>query len=200
MTANLLMLLMLAEAVALATLYLLLKRLSWFTRRTWDEVPEFLRCLDLDAIEKLFDPEEEKEALSFGDFRRTQRARLALAREFIKRMQHNAMIVYQWAETEWLDMRKHRLEYEPELQARIEALHRESITFLGAARIALLQISLWSILHFDKVALLPLPSLARLRRPISVDLISAYQQAKQAAVAMADVYGEEQAEEIRRFM
>jgi hypothetical protein len=33
-----------------------------------------------------------------------------------------------------------------------------------------------------------------------VDLISAYQQAKQAAVAMADVYGEEQAEEIRRFM
>jgi hypothetical protein len=200
MTVNLLILIMLAEAIALVSLYCLLRRLSWFTKRTWDEVPEFLRQLDLHAIETLFDPEVEKEVLYSGNHRRMQRARLALAREYLKRMQHNATIVYQWAETEWSDMEKHGLEYEPDVQARILALHREATSFLVLVRFALARTWFWSILHFDKLVLLPLPSIAALRQPGAVDLITAYSQTKEAAVAMAEIYGDEQAHEIRMFM
>jgi hypothetical protein len=200
MSGNILILIMLAEAAGLATLYFLLKRLSWFTKRTWDEVPEFLRHLDPEAMEKLFEEGEEHEALTFANSRRQLRAQLALAREYLKRMQHNATVVYQWAETEWSDMVRHRLEYDEDTRAKILALHRESITFLVAARVALIKMWFWSILHFDKFTLLPLPSVARLRRPGSVDLVAAYQEVKAAAAGLAEVYGEEQVEEIRALM
>ena len=200
MTGNQLILIMLAEAVGLVTLYFLLKRLSWFTKRTWDEVPEFLRHLDGESLEKLFDAQEEREALAFSHSRRTARARLALLREYLKRMQHNATIVYQWAETEWSDMVRHALEYDDETRNRILAVHRECITFLVAARIALIRTWFWSILHFDKLTILPVPSVAGMRRPASVDLVAAYQQVKEAAAGLAGVYGEEQVEEIRTLM
>lgn len=200
MSGNFLIMIMLAEAVGLATLYSLLRRLSWFTKRTWDEVPEFLRQLDWAAVEKLFDAEEEQALLSFAGSRRTLRARLALCREYLKRMQHNAIIVYQWAETEWSDMVRHHLEYDPATREKILALHRDSITFLVAARVALIRIWFWSVLHFDKVAIFPVPSVAGLRRPGSVDLVAAYRQVKQAAAGLAEVYGEEQVEEIRTLM
>jgi hypothetical protein len=200
MTGNQLILIMLAEAVGLVTLYSLLKRLAWFTKRTWDEVPEFLRHLDHESVEKLFDIQEELEVLTFSNFRRAARARLALSREYLKRMQHNAIIVYQWAETEWSDMVRHRLEYDEETRGRILAVHRECITFLVAARIALVKMWFWSILHFDKLTILPVPSVAAMRRPGSVDLVAAYQQVKEAAAGLAGVYGEEQVEEIRTLM
>jgi hypothetical protein len=196
MSGNLLFMIMLAEAVGLATLYSLLKRLSWFTKRTWDEVPEFLRQLDWEAVEKLFDAEEEQASFS----RRTLRARLALCREYLKRMQHNAMVVYQWAETEWSDMVRHRLEYDPATVEKILALHRDAITFLVAARITLVKIWFWSVLHFDKVTIFPVPNVAGLRRPGSLDLIASYRQVKKAAAGLAEVYGEEQVEEIRALM
>lgn len=200
MTGNQLILIMLAEAVGLATLYSLLKRLAWFTKRTWDEVPEFLRHLDHESVEKLFDAQEEQEVLLFSNFRRTLRARLALSREYLKRMQHNATIVYQWAETEWSDMVRHGLEYDDETRSRILALHRECITFLVAVRVALIKMWFWSILHFDKITILPAPSVAGMRRPGSVDLMAAYQQVKEAAAGLAGVYGEEQVEEIKALM
>jgi hypothetical protein len=200
MTANVLTLILLAEAIGLAALYLLLKRLSWFTKRTWDEVPEFLRQLDPQVMEKLFDAQEETGTLASGHLRRTRRARLALAREYLDRMQHNATIVYQWAETEWSDMVRHRLQYEPYTRQKIIALHRESITFLVAVRLAQTKIWFWSVLHFDKLKMIPLPSVAGQRRLGSLDLLEAYNQVKQAAAALAGIYGDEQAQEIQVLM
>jgi len=195
-----LLLIMLAEAVGLAALYLLLQRLSRFSKRTWDEVPEFLRQVNHAAIEKLFDRRQEAEALAFGNARRAMRGRLDLAREYVQCLYHNATIVYQWGETEWSDMVHHQLEYEAETRDRILALHRESITFRVAARVALAKIWFWSILNFDRLALLPRPSVAALRRPGSVDLLQAYQRVKAAAADLASVYGEEQSAEIMELM
>jgi hypothetical protein len=200
MTGNQLILIMLAEAVGLVTLYSLLRRLAWFTKRTWDEVPEFLRHLDHESMLKLFDAQEEWEVLTFSNSRRTMRARLALSREYLKRMLHNATIVYQWAETEWSDMVRHALEYDDETRARILAVHRECITFMVAARFALIRMWFWSILHFDKLTILPVPSVAGMRKPGSLDLVAAYLLVKEAAAGLAGVYGEEQVEEIRSLM
>jgi hypothetical protein len=194
------LLIMLAEAIGLAAVYLLLKRLSQFTKRTWDDVPEFLRRIDHAAVEKLFDAGEEREALAYGNSRRALRGRLDLAREYARNLHHNVTIVCQWGETEWSDMVRHKLEYDDDTREKILALHREAITFLVASRVALVKMWFWSVLHFDKWPVLPLSSVAALRRPGSVDLLQAYQQVKQAAAALASVYGEEHSSEIETLM
>ena len=194
------LLLMLAEAIGLAALYCLLKRLSLFTKRTWDDVPEFLRQINHEAVKKLFDAAEEQEALAFGNSRRALRCRLDLAREFIRSLYHNVTIVYQWGETEWTDMVAHGLKYDEETQQKILSLHREAITFRVAARVTLLKMWIWSVVQFEKWPVPPLSSVARLRTPGSVDLLHAYQRVKHAAAALASVYGEEHSEEIGALM
>lgn len=194
------LLLMLAEAIGLTALYCLLKRLSQFTKRTWDDVPEFLRQINHTAVCRLFDGADEKESLAFGNSRRALRCRLDLAREYVRSLQHNVTIVYQWGETEWQDMVRYRLEYDEDTRERILALHREAITFLVAARVALVKMWIWSVLQFEKWPVLPLSSVARLRAPGSVDLLAAYQKVKDAAAALASVYGEEHSEEIGHLM
>jgi hypothetical protein len=195
-----LFLLMLAEAIGFGTICFLLKRLAQFRKRTWDDVPEFLRQLNGPEVGRLFDIEAERQAMACGNHRRCLRARLDLAREYLQRMCHNATIVYQWGETEWSDMLRHGLEYDQETRERLLALHREAITFLVAARLALVQMWFWSILHFDKWRMLPLPSVAALKKPASIDLLEAYERVKLAAGALALVYGEEHREEINALM
>lgn len=195
-----LLLIMLAEAVGLAALYLLLQRLAQFSKRTLDDVPDFLRQVNHAAIERLFDPGAEAEALISGNPRRTMRARLDLAREYVQNLHHNVTIVYQWGETEWRDMVHYNLEYDEDLRQRMLALHREAITFRVSARMALAKIWLLSVLNFDKWPLIPHPSVAALRRPGNVDLLQAYQRVKVAAAALAWVYGEEHSAEIETLM
>ncbi len=194
------LLLMLAEAIGLTALYFLLRRLSQFTKRTWDDVPEFLRQINHEAVKRLFDASEEKEVLAFGNSRRALRCRLDLAREYLRSLHHNVTIVYQWGETEWKDMVRHCLEYDQETQEKMLALHREAITFLVAARVALLKMWLWSVLQFEKWPVVPLAGVAKLRSPGSVDLLHSYQRVKHAAAALASVYGEEHREEIGNLM
>src|SRR5215469_609466 len=89
MSKDALLLIMLAEAIGIAALYFLLKRMSEFTRRSWDEVPEFLRQVNHEAMEKLFDAADERASLSFSNVRRAVRCRLALAREYVQNLYHN---------------------------------------------------------------------------------------------------------------
>ncbi len=200
MTKDAIVLLMLAEAIGLTALYFLLQRLSQFTRRTWDEVPEFLRHINYDAVEKLFDPEEEQEAVAYANARRTLRCRLALAREYVQNLYHNATVVYQWGETEWFDMVRHRLDYDADTRQRLLALHREAVTFRVACRIILVKIWFWSVLQFDRWPLGPLPSVARLRHPGSLDLLQCYHRVKRAASNFASIYGEQHSQEIETLM
>lgn len=194
------LMIMLAEAIGLAAAYFLFKRLSQFTKRTWDDVPEFLRQINHAAMEKLFDVDEERDALAFGNSRRALRCRLDLARVYVQNLHHNVTVVCQWGETEWSDMTRHNLEYDEDTRVKILALHREAVTFLVASRVALLKIWFWSLLHFDRLPAIPLPSVAALRQPGSIDLLHSYQRVKQAAAALASVYGEEQSGEIELLM
>lgn len=194
------LLVMLAEMIGLMAVYCLLRRLSQFTKRTWDDVPEFLRQINHEAVNKLFDAAEEKESLAFGNSRRALRCRLDLAREYLRSLHHNVTIVYQWGETEWQDMVSHSLEYDEETRHKMLSLHREAVTFLVAARIAMVKTWIWSVLQFEKWPVLPLASVADLRTLGSVDLLHAYQRVKEAAAALASVYGEEHSDEIGNLM
>lgn len=195
-----LLLTMLAEAIGFAAIYFLLKHLSQFSKRTWDDVPDFLRQINHAAVEKLFDSQEEQEALAYSNSRRTLRCRLDLAREYVQNLCHNATIVCQWGETEWSDMVRHKLDYDEDTRKRILALHREAVTFLMACRVVRIKIWFWSLLHFDRWRLAPLPSVAALRHPGSIDLLQAYQRVKQAAAALASIYGQEHSQEIEALM
>lgn len=194
------LLLMLAEAIVLTALFYVLRRLSQFTKRTWDDVPEFLRHINHEAVERLFDANDERATLAFGNPRRALRCRLDLAREYVRNLHHNVTIVYQWGETEWQDMVRHHLEYDEDTRQKMLALHREAITFLVAARVAMVKMWLWSVVQFEKWPVLALASVAVLRTPGSVDLLHAYQRVKNAAAALASVYGEEHSEEIGKLM
>lgn len=195
-----LLIIMVAEAVGLAALCMLLHRLSRFTKRTWDDVPEFLRHINHEAVERLFDPREEAEALAFGNPRRALRARLDLAREYVRSLHHNATIVYQWGNTEWSDMVRHNLDYDQETREKLLALHREAITFLVAARVVLVKIWLLGVLQSEHWPLRMCRSVATLARPGSLDLLHSYQRVKQAASALASIYGDEHSEEITELM
>lgn len=200
MSKDSIMLIMLAEAIGLAAAYFLLKHLTQFTKRSLDDVPEFLRPVNHPAVQKLFDENEEREALAFTNVRRTVRCRLDLAREYVQNLQHNATIVCQWGETEWSDMVRHQLEYDEDTRAKLLSLHREAVTFLIACRVVRIKIWFWSLLHFDRWAVVPLPRVSALRRPGSIDLLQSYQRVKQAAAALASIYGEEYSTEIEALM
>src|SRR5438552_11410908 len=75
----------------------------WLRERTIDDVKVFLRKIDWDDVREVFDGARERYALrsQSGDhLRKTMRANLLKAREFLSRMSHNARIVHQWANTE----------------------------------------------------------------------------------------------------
>jgi hypothetical protein len=194
------LLIMLAEAIGLAAIYFLFKHLSQFTKRSLDDVPEFLRPINHAAVEKLFDANVEREALAFSNSRRTLRCRLDLARVYVQNLQHNATIVCQWGETEWSDMVRHSLEYDDDMRAKMLALHHEAVIFLMACRVVRVKIWFWSLLHFDRWTSVPAPSVAALRRPGSIDLLEGYERVKQAAAALASIYGEEHSNEIEMLM
>jgi hypothetical protein len=192
MSKDILIWIMLGEAVGIGTMMRILRRLSAFTDRTLDDVPEFLQPIRLPDIENIFDPAKEREDLAgMGNVRRAQRARLALAREYVFRMQHNATIVYEWASTEWEDMVAHTLEYDRDTRERILALRREAILFGICSSMALARMWFWSLIHFEKWRFLPLPSVAAMRSVGGVDLVQAYVRVKDAALALALVYGQE---------
>ena len=191
------------EAVILGVLRIFLHQRTLFKERTWDEVPELLRRLDGADVSKLFDMDAESDARILRHSHRARRAlrvRLDMAREYLRRMQHNALIIFQWADTEWSDMVRHGLSYDEETREKILALRRETIIFRVAVMVVLGEIWLWSLLHFDKYLLLPVPRFDSLRRAGSIDVLETYRKMKEAAAALALIYGEESFVEIGNLM
>jgi hypothetical protein len=179
--------------------YAILHHSTLFKERTLDEVVGYLRKLDWEEVSKLFDTHEEEKLMGFWtrrEFRRTQRARLDLASEFLERMYHDNRIFFQWGSTEYKDMRRHHLQYEPETLKNIRQLVRATKEFRRIALIVIFKVKFLSLLNFEKLRFLPVPSVAALRTVWNGDLLQAYEAVVKAAAAMASVYGEEYGQEI----
>lgn len=181
-----------------------LNRASRFKERTLEEVFDFVHPLDNQDAETLFDPDEEGQAAHFWQtrelYREEQRRRLGRAQTYILRRRHNALIVEQWANTEWSDMHQHCLQDEvgPDLIEAILAVRKAAGAFRMAATIVLAKISLWNLfLLWDKGRLLPIPSVAGLRKTGSVDLLLSYREVREAALALTRFYGDERYEKLQ---
>lgn len=188
-------LLILAGAAGWGILSKLLDEQTRFKRRVVDEVAALLRKPDREQLQELLDPEQERPVLSCGHSpeRRERRSRLDRLREQYSRLEHNARIVQQWADTEWDDLVRHNLQesYGPELCAAIRELLVASTEFRVAVRVALARIWLLSFLRFDRVSFVPAPSVAALARTGSFDILKAYRKVKDAALSLASNYGED---------
>lgn len=185
--------------VIAAAVVKLLYHLTLFKERTIDEVIGYLRRIDWQELKLLFDAEEEEKLRGFWlprNFRRTQRARLDQAREFLRCMYHNCLLLFQWSNTERKDKRKHHLQYEPELTASISNLVSITRRFCWIAFVIRFKIIFLSLLNFDKLPFLPIPSVVALRTVRNTDLIELYEAVKKAAAALASVYGEESVQQI----
>ena len=191
------------SAIGVTLLYSGLRSLTVFRDRTIDEVIGYLRQIDWQELKMLFDPEEEEKLRGFWlprNFRRTQRARLDQAREFLVCMCYNCLLLFQWSNTERKDKRRHHLQYEPELTASILNLVSITKRFRRIGFVIRFKIALLSLMNFDKLAFLPIPSVVALRTVRDTDLIELYEAVKKAATALASVYGEESVQQIMATM
>lgn len=184
-----------------------LDRASRFKERTLDEVFDFVHPLGNQDAATLFNPQEEEEVARFWQskefYREEQRRRLARAQSYILRRRHNALIVEQWANTEWSDMRRHHLEDEagPDLIEAILSVQKAAAEFRVACSLVLGRIGLWNMLLLaDQWRRLPIPSVAGLRTAGKVDLLLSYQAVKESALALARFYGEERYQRLQSLM
>ena len=135
---------------------------------------------------------------NFGD--RLRRARLDLAREYLRRMFHNSMVVFQWANPEYACMRKEPEAFDALTKARITELRQASMLFYNVAFFVLAEMNFWLLISSLRWLPLPVPSAAELRRYASLDLLGAYQRVKTAAAELASFFGEDEASQILELM
>lgn len=198
------LLLMLAGAGSYRFLALGLDRASRFKKRTLEEVFDFVYPVTNQDAETLFSAREEQKVAEFWQarelFREEQHRRMGRAQAYILRRRHNALILEQWANTEWSDMRKNCLQDEvgPDLIDAIAHVQRAASSFRVASSMILSRISFWNTVRLlDNWRVFSPPSIAGLRRVGKIDLLKGYQHVRETALALASFYGQERRELLR---
>lgn len=185
---------------ALLWVYLLLHKQFRLAERTIDEVTVFLRKIDWEEINQLFDRGEERYlriVQSDYHYQRSVRIRIHKAREFLTRMYHNVRVVHEWANTELQDVHDITAADCTERQKQMLAIAEKAAYFRAMAMFRLFQLSMWTILRVEKWPLLRIPSVARLRScGADGDLLKIYMELKEASAGLALVYGKQFHDEI----
>jgi len=175
-----------------------------FRERTLDDVRAVLREVDAQILEETLDRDAEIDLrLLQRDseaYRREMRARLDIVREHTGRAAHNGLVVLQWGSTEHEDMSRWIGSYDPNQQEKIATLHSEAKKFRRLAVLYVARTWVFCLWRFDKWAILPVPSVAALRRFAGLDFIDAYKRLVDAAAGLGLVYGEDEADELRSRM
>jgi hypothetical protein len=175
-----------------------------FRERTLDDVRTVLREVDVQILEEALDQDEEIDLrLLVRDrepYRREMRARLDIVREHTSRAAHNGLVVLQWASTEHEDMNRWIESYDAGQQQRIIALYREGKKFRRLALAYVTRTWFLCLWRFDKCRILPVPSVAALRRILGRDYLEAYKRLVEATAALGLIYGEDDADELRSRM
>ncbi len=131
-------------------LYLVLQGRTLVRERTLDDVFPFLRTLDKNEMAELFDTMEEayrQFRTTEYRFRREQRVRLDLAREYFRRMVHNAVIIHQWANTELRDNINKEPGYYNERERQVINVCDCAVEFRMLAQAVLAKVWFLSLLH-----------------------------------------------------
>ncbi len=178
---------------ALIWVYMLIHRQFRLGVRTPEEVTAFLRKIDWDETQEVFDLARERSLRLYQSdrhFRRIMRVRIHKAREFIARMYHNVRVVHEWANTEVRIICEKPREMWTDHEQQIMALAAEAAQFRMLALQRLIQLSVWTVLRIESWT--PVPSIAALRRcgpGGETDLIDLYRRLQNSSSQLALAHG-----------
>jgi hypothetical protein len=180
-------------------IYLLLHKQFRLAERTIDEVTVFLRKIDWEEINQLFDRGGERYlriVQSDYHYQRSARIRIHKAREFLARMHHNVRVVHEWANTELQDIDRTSA-HGTERQKQMMAIAEKAAFFRAMAMFRLFQLNLWTVLRVEKWPWVRIPSIAGLRNcGPKGDLLTLYAELKESSAGLALVYGKQFQDEI----
>ncbi|HET9180583.1 MAG TPA: hypothetical protein VFP59_00495 [Candidatus Angelobacter sp.] len=165
--------------------------------RTIDEVTVFLRRVDWDEAQNLFDPASERYSRlvqSDYHFRRTMRVRIHAAREFVWRMYHNVRLVHEWANTELRDLLDKSIDDCSDREKLIMALAEQASYFRALALMRLFELTMWTAFRVERWPFMYIPSVAAMRKcgqQNELDFLELYDQLKNAAAGLALNYGKD---------
>jgi hypothetical protein len=163
-----------------ATSFVFMVAWAWFhsPERTVDEVVDYLHPIDLEKVHSLLDPALEwslRRNLGPHEFRSTQRKRMHLYIEFLRRMAHNAGIMVEYGNQE--------AEHTNEEAAKLaRALQQEALHVRIYALASSLKVRFWLLLN--SLSLVPAPSLPSLRSICGIEGWENYGRLKSAAATL----------------
>jgi hypothetical protein len=165
-----------------------------------DDLPLVLRPVQIEQLEKLFDPRQEADLrrdMSAVAFRQAQSVRLRSAMEQVRRLSHNSAILGHWGAAEFVHRvaHKNRCELNSNDQA-VERIIQAASSVRRQTLAIMMKITIWRAFLLLHVAVLPIPRLSDLREILGFDLLETYQSLTSAACELGLAYGRERYEEL----
>src|SRR5438552_9274926 len=160
----------------LTAIYTVLKYLGKFPDRTIDDVAPYLRPTDLETFESILGPAEEfhfRLRLPAKQFRQIQRKRIHLLREYLLRMSHNALVLIEWGNMEWVGPAQ-RADLDKNRRMMAQELVQAATEFRLYSLLALLKLKLWILFRLDAWPVISSPKVSGLRRLAGIDAVKAY--------------------------
>jgi hypothetical protein len=181
----------LVGVILILAIYTVLQFLGKFPHRTIDDVGPFLRPTELQELEEILDPANETNLrliFSPAEFRQLQRKRIHLMRECLLRMSHNALVLIEWGNMEWMGPRQ-RADQDQQRRALAHELVQAATEFRLYSLLALLKLKLWIVLRLDAWPILTSPKVSDLRKLAGIDAVRAYLRLRDAAGCLGQAHG-----------
>ena len=170
-----------------------LQFLGKFPHRQITDVVPYLRRTELEELESLLDPVQEKTLrfqLSPLEFRHWQRKRVHLMYEYLLRMSHNALVLIEWGNMEsGHDQAPPASKKAQERQALAQEMVRAATELRLYSLLALMKLKLWIILRMDSWPLISAGSIPTLRQVFGIDALATYARVREMAGGLGESYG-----------
>jgi hypothetical protein len=188
----------LVGVILLMGVYTVLQFLGKFPARTIDDVKPYLRPTDLQELEEILDPANEANfqlRLAPSEFRQLQRKRIHLMREYLLRMSHNALVLIEWGNLEWMGPAQ-RADLDRERRILAQELVQAATEFRLYSLLALLKLKVWILLRLDAWPMFPSPKVSGLRKLAGIDALGAYLRLREAVGTLSEIHGRDFQQEL----
>jgi len=170
-----------------------LQFLGKFPRRNVADVVFYLRRTEMEELDSLLDPIQEKNIrfqLSRLEFREWQRKRVHLMYEYLLRMSHNALVLIEWGNMEsGHDALAPTSQKALERQALAQEMVRAATELRLYSVLALVKLKLWIVLRMDAWPLDSGGSIPALREVFGIDALATYSRVRETAGGLGESYG-----------
>jgi len=188
----------LVGVILLMGVYTVLQFLGKFPARTIDDVKPYLRPIELQELEEILDPANEANyqfKLSPAEFRHLQRKRIHLMREYLLRMSHNALVLIEWGNLEWMGPGQ-RADLDKGRRMLAQEMVQAATEFRLYSLLALIKLKLWILFRLDAWPIIPSPRVSALRRLAGIDAVRAYLRLREAVGYLCEIHGSQYQEEL----